>query len=237
MKKDSFPFNNSALKGFRALICGASKGIGRSISKSMAKVGADVIICSRSKEVLDELCDELMNIGANSAKSLALDLENIEEVKKSISELLNEGPIHILINNASGPPGGPLLNVELSEFEPAFKRHLHAAHTITRMLVPGMEESGMGRIVNIISTSVTEVISDALISPGPFASKINFLDPSAEDFNANDFTFKTISVTSSLTPLIDVNSCKTPSIWIDVTAAPLIEDNKILLNELPSVKP
>ena len=97
MKKDSFPFNNSALKGFRALICGASKGIGRSISKSMAKVGADVIICSRSKEVLDELCDELMNIGANSAKSLALDLENIEEVKKSISELLNEGPIHIML--------------------------------------------------------------------------------------------------------------------------------------------
>jgi 3-oxoacyl-[acyl-carrier protein] reductase len=164
MKKDSFPFNNSALKGFRALICGASKGIGRSIAKSMAKVGADVIICSRSKEVLDELCDELMSIGANSAKSLALDLENIEEVKKSISEILNEGPIHILINNASGPPGGPLLNVELSEFEPAFKRHLHAAHTITRMLVPGMEDSGMGRIVNIISTSVREPIENIGLS-------------------------------------------------------------------------
>ena len=44
-----------------------------------------------------------------------------------------------------------------------------------------------------------------------------------------DLTFKTISVTSSLTPLIEVNSCKTPSICIDVTAAPLIEDSKILL--------
>ena len=47
----------------------------------------------------------------------------------------------------------------------------------------------------------------------------------------------TISVTSSLTPLIEVNSCKTPSICIEVTAAPLIEDNNILLKELPSVKP
>ena len=80
-----------------------------------------------------------------------------------------------------------------------------------------------------ISTSATGAISEALISPGPFASKINFFVPSELLFNAKDFTFKTISVTSSLTPFIEVNSCKTPSIWIDVTAAPLIDDNKILL--------
>ena len=123
MKKDSFPFHDSALKGFRALICGASKGIGRSIAESMAKTGADVIICSRNKDALVEFCDELMGMGANSAKPLPLDLENTENVEKSITKLLSDGPIHILINNVSGPPGGPLLNVELSEFEPAFKRH------------------------------------------------------------------------------------------------------------------
>ena len=73
-----------------------------------------------------------------------------------------------------------------------------------------------------ISTSGIDAISEALISPGPFASKISFFVPSESDFNASDLTFKTMSVTSSLTPLIDVNSCKTPSIWIEVTAAPLI---------------
>ena len=56
------------------------------------------------------------------------------------------------------------------------------------------------------------VISEALISPGPFASSINFFSPSALLFKAKDFTFKTISVTSSLTPFIEENSCKTPSI-------------------------
>lgn len=164
MNEKNFPFNDSILNGFRALICGASKGIGNSIAKTMAKVGADVIVCSRNKDALDELCKELMNIGANSAKSLALDLENIEEVQKSVSQLLDEGPIQILINNASGPPGGPLLDVEINEFEPAFKRHLHAAHIISKMLVPGMEESGIGRIVNIISTSVREPIDNIGLS-------------------------------------------------------------------------
>ena len=61
--------------------------------------------------------------------------------------------------------------------------------------------------------------------------------PSDELFNAKDLTFKTISVTSSLTPLIDVNSCKTPSICIEVTAAPLIDDKRILLKEFPNVNP
>ena len=88
-----------------------------------------------------------------------------------------------------------------------------------------------------ISISVIGVIFDALISPGPLASNINFLDPSEELFKANDLTFKTISVTSSLTPLIDVNSWSTPSIWTAVTAVPRIDDNRILLKEFPKVKP
>ena len=56
-----------------------------------------------------------------------------------------------------------------------------------------------------ISTSVIGVMSDALISPGPLASKISFLLLSDELFNAKDLTLRTISVTSSLTPFIDVN--------------------------------
>ena len=88
-----------------------------------------------------------------------------------------------------------------------------------------------------ISISATGTISEALISPGPLASKINFFVPSESHFNAKDLTFKTISVTSSLTPLIDVNSWSTPSICIDVTAAPLIEESKIRLSEFPKVNP
>ena len=52
----------------------------------------------------------------------------------------------------------------------------------------------------------------------------------------NNLTFKTMSVTSSRTPLIEVNSCNTPSICKDVIADPCIEESKILLNEFPIVK-
>jgi len=164
MTEDDFPYKNTALRGFRALVCGASKGIGRAVAQSMAKAGADLIVCSRNKDALDELCDELNKIGASSAKALSLDLEDTQNVEKCVSELLEEGVIHILINNASGPPGGPLLETKIEDFTPAFKRHLHASHTITKMLIPGMEKSGMGRIVNVISTSVREPIENIGLS-------------------------------------------------------------------------
>ena len=85
--------------------------------------------------------------------------------------------------------------------------------------------------------SAVVVILEAFISPGPFASSINLLVVSELPFKASDLTFKTISVTSSLTPLIDVNSCNTPSICIAVTAVPLIDESRILLKELPKVSP
>ena len=59
------------------------------------------------------------------------------------------------------------------------------------------------------------------------------IDPTFKD---NDFTFKTISVTSSRTPFIEENSCRTPSICNAVIAEPCIEESKILLSELPMVK-
>ncbi len=68
------------------------------------------------------------------------------------------------MNNSGGPPGGPLLGNSIEDFEGPFARHLHASHILTKELVPGMERSGSGRIVNIISTSVREPIDNIGLS-------------------------------------------------------------------------
>ena len=95
---------------------------------------------------------------------LTLNLEEIHMVESKITNLVRQQPIHILVNNSGGPPGGPLLSNTIDEFEAPFKRHLHAAHTITRILTPVMEKEGYGRIVNIISTSVREPIDNIGLS-------------------------------------------------------------------------
>ena len=146
------PYAFDALKGMRAVVCGASKGIGRATAEMMVACGADVIALSRSAPEIP------------GARSISLDLEDAAAIEKTISGILVAGPIHILVNNAAGPPGGPLLDNDIADFEAPFKRHLHAAHQITRMVVPAMEEVGVGRIVNIISTSVREPIPNIGLS-------------------------------------------------------------------------
>ena len=97
-------------------------------------------------------------------QSIAVDLEDQTEIEKVVGEILATGPVHILVNNAAGPPGGPLLENTVGDFEAPFKRHLFAAHRITQMLVPHMAEAGVGRIINIISTSVKEPIPNIGLS-------------------------------------------------------------------------
>ena len=92
------PYSSDAMKGMRAIVCGASKGIGRATAEMMASIGAEVIGLSRSAPEIP------------GVKSLKIDLEDENEIQLTISKILDTGPVHILVNNAGGPPGGPLLS-------------------------------------------------------------------------------------------------------------------------------
>jgi 3-oxoacyl-[acyl-carrier protein] reductase len=160
-----FPYATNALKGKHALVCGASKGIGRATAMMMAKAGANVTVCARNSASLSDLCDELCGLGEGEHASLVLDLEDQAAIQSAIPVLLSQrGAVHILVNNAAGPPGGPLLGNTLNDFDAPFRRHLHAAHTLTQLIVPGMEDAGYGRIIQIISTSVKEPIPNIGLS-------------------------------------------------------------------------
>ncbi|MAH99058.1 MAG: short-chain dehydrogenase [Euryarchaeota archaeon] len=153
-----FPFADGILEGRTALVCGASKGIGRSCALMLARSGARVIACARTTSDLDSLIEEMHGDGHTK---IELDLEDIDAVRGAVSTI---GVVHILVNNAGGPPGGPLLENGIDDFAGPFARHLHASHVITQELVPIMESEGMGRIVNIISTSVREPIDNIGLS-------------------------------------------------------------------------
>lgn len=152
---DDFPFSSTALLGKHAIVCGASKGIGAAAAKMLAKAGANVTAISRDPHAL------VSELEGDGHKGISLDLEDQEAIGKFISSIEK---CHILINNAAGPPGGPLLENDIEDFEAPFKRHLHASHTLVRGVVPLMESAGMGRIVNIISTSVREPIPNIGLS-------------------------------------------------------------------------
>jgi 3-oxoacyl-[acyl-carrier protein] reductase len=162
---EQFPYSTTALSGKHAMVCGASKGIGEATAKMLAKAGADVTVCARNGAALNALCESLAGLGSGRHQALMVDLEDTESLPGAFASATETfGPIHILVNNAGGPPGGPLLANRVEDFDAPFKRHLHAAHTLVKAAVPAMEAEGYGRIVKIISTSVKEPIPNIGLS-------------------------------------------------------------------------
>ena len=144
-----------SLKGKTALVCGGSDGIGKATAKGLADAGATVILAARTEGKLKTALAGL-SVGNNQAHSyVVIDMDQPENLKSRIEQLIAEkGNIDILINNAGGPPGGPITDADGQQFLLAFQRLLLSAHAITQACYPGMKAAGFGRIINIISTSV-----------------------------------------------------------------------------------
>lgn len=162
---NEFPYASNALAKKHALIFGASKGIGAATAKMMAKAGANITICARNENALDELCSTLRKLGDGNMNYRVIDLEDLASLPQQVDEIIDSlGSVDILVNNAGGPPGGPLLNNEIDDFIAPFQRHLHASHLIVKKVAPLMERNNYGRIIQIISTSVKEPIPNIGLS-------------------------------------------------------------------------
>lgn len=146
------------LTGKHAFVGGASRGIGRATATALAAAGATVTACARSEAELAALCAALPRDAGQQHSYLVLDYDDTDDVAGKAAELAARQPVHILVNNSGGPPGGLAHAAAAAEFETAFRRHLLANQTLLQAMLPGMREAGYGRVINVISTSVKEPI-------------------------------------------------------------------------------
>lgn len=149
------------LQGKHALVCGASAGIGQAAAIELAALGATVTVLARRAEALDATLKQLTNTHGQQHSALVADLDQPEQLPAQLADIQ---AVHILVNNAGGPPGGAVHNATATEFETGFRRHLLANQTLVQTLLPGMRRAGYGRIINIISTSVKEPIAGLGVS-------------------------------------------------------------------------
>src|SRR5690606_14428171 len=144
-----------------ALVCGASQGIGLATARELASLGARVTLLARSADRLRTLAAGLPGDGH---AWVAADTGDSASLASEAASLVASGPVHILVNNSGGPPPGPLHAAPASALEEAMRQHVLACQILAQAVLPGMRESGYGRIVNIISTSVKEPIGGLGVS-------------------------------------------------------------------------
>jgi len=146
------------LNGRHALVCGATEGIGRAAAHELALLGADVTVLARREDALRDVVAALPQNGEQQHGWIAADVSRTDALHAQVEALCNGKPVHILVNNTAGPPGGPAHLADTAAFLDAFNKHLIANQTLAQAVLPGMRASAWGRIVNVISTSVKEPI-------------------------------------------------------------------------------
>jgi 3-oxoacyl-[acyl-carrier protein] reductase len=152
------------LSGRHALVCGASEGIGRAAAHELALLGADVTVLARRAEVLEEVAAALPRRDGQQHGFIAADMARTDALKAQAEALASARPVHILVNNTAGPPGGPAYTAGEDAYVDAFRRHLLANQALVQALLPGMRAANWGRIVNVVSTSVREPIPNLGVS-------------------------------------------------------------------------
>jgi 3-oxoacyl-[acyl-carrier protein] reductase len=139
----------------QAIVCGASKGIGRAVARELAELGASVTLVARNESALREALSTLSTASRQQHHILVADFADPENLKKKlVAHVTAQGPVHILVNNTGGPAAGPVQDATQEQFQSAFAQHLLCNHILAQTLLPGMKAARYGRIINIISTSV-----------------------------------------------------------------------------------
>ena len=140
----------------RALITGASSGIGRDIAKELARRGYDIVIVARSEDKLNELKNEITNV---QVEVIPMDISNLDNCK----ELYNKvGYVEILVNNAGFGLFGKFNTTDIDREMEMVDLNVKSLHYLTKLFLKDMVEKDKGYILNVAS------IAGHL--PGPFMS-------------------------------------------------------------------
>lgn len=145
----------------RALITGASTGIGRATALVFARAGFDVVLVSRSTDKLQKLSDEIGAISSVKAQSFSMDLGLIDQVKSKIVDILETcGPVDVLVNNAGMGYTGELNQMPLADWCQIINLNVTSVFQCIQAVLPSMRERSSGMIINVASIAARQAFPE-----------------------------------------------------------------------------
>jgi NAD(P)-dependent dehydrogenase (short-subunit alcohol dehydrogenase family) len=150
------------LSGRRALVTGASRGLGLQMARALARAGADLVITARDTASLADSCRELEALGRTVAP-VALDLRSESSIQAAVAQAAHGGGIDILVNNAGCNVRKPALEITWDDWNTVLDTNLRGTFFVAQAVARTMLPRGCGRIINI--GSVTSVFGYAGLAP------------------------------------------------------------------------
>lgn len=161
------------LQGKWALVCAASKGLGKGCAAALAAEGVNVVITARGAEALEATADELRRLAPGVQVRTVVGDITTEAGRAAALEAAPQ--VDILVNNAGGPPPGDFRQWEREQWIAALDANMLTPIALIRATVDGMAQRGFGRIVNITSAAVKAPIDTLGLSNGARSGLTGFV--------------------------------------------------------------
>jgi len=144
------------IRGKRALVCAASKGLGLGCARALAGAGVNLVMNARGAEALEASAQAIRDDFGVTVATVAADITT-EAGRAAV--LAEAGDVDILVNNAGGPPPGMWTDWDESDWLKALNGNMLTPIALMKAVLPGMMEKGWGRVINITSVSVKAPIA------------------------------------------------------------------------------
>ena len=164
------------IEGRWALVCAASKGLGKGCAAALVREGVNVVITARGAEVLEATAAELRALNpAVQVRTVAGDITTPEGRAAALAAFPQPAQVDILVNNAGGPPPGDFRDWDREAWLKAIDANMLTPIELIKAVVDGMAERGFGRIVNITSGAVKAPIDILGLSNGARSGLTGFV--------------------------------------------------------------
>ena len=153
------------LKGKRAIVLAASRGLGYASALGLAREGCHLLVCSRDQQRIDAAADAIRRDTGARVKALAADVSSASEAQRLVDAAVAEyGGVEIVVHNAGGPPAGETLQMTDDQWQKAFEQNLLSFTRIVGAAAPEMKKAGYGRVITIASSSIKQPIPNLALS-------------------------------------------------------------------------
>ena len=159
------------IRGRKALVCAASKGLGRACAISLGRAGVELTITARAPDTLEQTAAEIRRETSAKVATVAGDIATEAGRAAALAACPNPD---ILVNNCGGPPHGDFREWSVEAWQKAVNANMLTAIMLIKAVVDGMCERRFGRIVNITSSSVKSPIANLGMSNGARAGLTAF---------------------------------------------------------------
>jgi len=153
------------LKGKRAIVMAASRGLGYASALGLAREGCKLIVCSRDQARIEAAAAAIKKDTGAEVKALVADVSSASEAKRLVDAAVTAyGGLEIVVHNAGGPPAGETLQMTEEQWQKAFEQNLLSFTRIVGAAAPEMKKAGYGRVLTIASSSIKQPIPNLALS-------------------------------------------------------------------------